>query len=52
MGQHSSPSEWHFYRSVVMWFLPWVVIAGVIGVAVWIGVDALGGGGGEGRVVA
>jgi cytoskeletal protein RodZ len=45
MGQHSSPSEWHFYRSVIVWFLPWVVIAGVIGVAVWIGVDALSGGG-------
>ncbi|MCA1704109.1 MAG: LytR C-terminal domain-containing protein [Actinobacteria bacterium] len=52
MGQHSSPSEWHFYRSVIVWFLPWVVIAGVIGVAVWIGVDALSGGEGSGVVVA
>ncbi|MEA2460689.1 MAG: LytR cell envelope-related transcriptional attenuator [Actinomycetota bacterium] len=52
MGQHSSPSEWHFYRSVIVWFLPWVVIAGVIGVAVWIGVDALSGGEGSTVVVA
>lgn len=52
MGQHSSPSEWHFYRSVIVWFLPWAVIAGVIGVAVWIGVDALSGGNGSKQVVA
>ena len=43
MGRHSSGSDLHFYRSVVAWFLPWLVIAGVIGVAIWIGVDALGG---------
>jgi hypothetical protein len=43
MGRHSSDSEWHFYRSVLAWFLPWIVIAGVIGVAIWIGVDAIGG---------
>jgi hypothetical protein len=52
MGQHSSPSEWHFYRSVIVWFLPWVVIAGVIGVAVWIGVDAIGGDDGRTPIAA
>jgi hypothetical protein len=37
---------------VIVWFLPWAVIAGVIGVAVWIGVDALSGGGDKTVVVA
>jgi hypothetical protein len=37
---------------VIVWFLPWVVIAGVIGVAVWIGVDALSGGDGRDVVAA
>lgn len=41
MGRHSSPDQAPFYRSVVSWSLPWVMIAGVVGVAVWIGVDAV-----------
>jgi cell division septation protein DedD len=44
MGRHSSSQQWPFYRSVVSWFLPWVLIAVVSGTAVWIAVDALGGG--------
>jgi hypothetical protein len=43
MGQHSSPEQWPFYRSVVGWFLPWVMVAGVVGVALWVAVASLGG---------
>ena len=42
MGRHSSPEQWPFYRSVVAWFLPWVLIAAVAGTAVFIAIDALG----------
>lgn len=42
MGRHSSPDRWPFYRSVVGWFLPWVLIAAVAGTAVWIAIDAVG----------
>ena len=41
MGRHSSPDQVPFYRSVASWSLPWVMFAGVIGVVVWIGVDAV-----------
>jgi hypothetical protein len=43
MGRHSSPEQWPFYRSVAGWFLPWVMVAGVIGVALWVAVASLGG---------
>lgn len=43
MGQHSSPEQWPFYRSVAGWFLPWVMVAGVVGVALWVAVASLGG---------
>ena len=42
MGRHSSPNQWPFYRSVAGWFLPWVLIAIVVGVAVWTAVAAVG----------
>jgi cell division septation protein DedD len=42
-GRHSSPDQIHFYKSVVAWFLPWVLIAAVVGTAVWIAVEAVGG---------
>ncbi|MDQ3951403.1 MAG: LytR C-terminal domain-containing protein [Actinomycetota bacterium] len=42
-GRHSSPDQIHFYKSVVAWFLPWVLIAVVVGTAVWIAVEAVGG---------
>lgn len=42
-GRHSSPDQLHFYKSVVAWFLPWVLIAVVVGTAVWIAVEAVGG---------
>ena len=42
-GRHSSPDQVHFYKSVVAWFLPWVLIAVVVGTAVWIAVEAVGG---------
>jgi hypothetical protein len=43
MGRHSSPEQWPFYRSVAGWFLPWVMVAGVVGVALWVAVASLGG---------
>lgn len=52
MGRHSSPEQWPFYRSVAGWFMPWILIAVVAGTAVWIAVDALGGGGLKEPVVA
>jgi hypothetical protein len=42
MGRHSSPEQSSFYRSLLGWFLPWVLVAAVAGVAVWIAVGALG----------
>lgn len=41
MGRHSTREQWPFYRSVLGWFLPWAVVAAIIGAAVWVGVDAL-----------
>jgi hypothetical protein len=43
MGRHSSPEQWPFYRSVAGWFLPWVMVAGVVGVALWVAIASLGG---------
>ncbi|MGI8774574.1 MAG: LytR C-terminal domain-containing protein [Actinomycetota bacterium] len=43
MGQHSSESQWPFYRSLIGWFLPWVLIAGVVAVGVVVAVDTLSG---------
>jgi hypothetical protein len=42
LGRHSSPGQVSYYRSVLAWFLPWVLIAAVAITAVWIAVDALG----------
>lgn len=46
-GRHSSPDQLHFYKSVVAWFLPWVLIAVVVGTAVWIAVEAVSGATGD-----
>jgi hypothetical protein len=43
MGRHSSPEQWPYYRSVAGWFLPWLLVAGVVGVALWVAVASLGG---------
>ncbi len=43
MGRHSAGEQGPFIRSVVGWFLPWLLIAAVVGVAVWLLVNALGG---------
>lgn len=43
MGRHSSTRQAGFYRSVMGWFLPWVIVAGVAITAMWVAVDALGG---------
>lgn len=42
MGKHSSPQQGPFYRSIITWLLPWVLIAAVVVVAVWVAVDAVG----------
>jgi hypothetical protein len=53
MGRHSSHSDFAFYRSVVGWLLPWLLIAAVFATGVWFAVDALGGGGdGEPKVAS
>lgn len=43
MGRHSSESQWPFYRSLIGWFLPWILIAGVVAVGVVVAVDTLSG---------
>lgn len=43
MGRHSSESQWPFYRSLIGWFLPWVLIAGVVAVGVVVAVDVMSG---------
>jgi hypothetical protein len=43
MGRHSNPEQGPFYRSVIGWVIPWLLIAGVVGFAVWIAVDLIGG---------
>ena len=42
-GRHSSHSQFAFYRSVVGWALPWLLIAAVVVTGMWFAVDALGG---------
>ncbi len=41
MGKHSSSEQWPFYRSVIVWFLPWVIIASLLGAAVIFAVNTL-----------
>jgi hypothetical protein len=43
MGRHSSPEQGRFYRSIIGWALPWLMIAAVVLVAVTVAVDAVGG---------
>jgi hypothetical protein len=43
MGRHSNPEQGPFYRSVLGWVLPWILIAAVIGGAVWFAVGVVGG---------
>lgn len=42
MGRHSSSRQWGFYRSLLSWSFPWLVMATVAGIAVWFAVAALG----------
>lgn len=42
MGKHSSLNQGPFYGSLLVWLLPWVLVAGVVGVGVIVAVDALG----------
>ena len=42
VGRHSAGDQTAFYRSAVLWFLPWLLVA-VVGLgALWIALDALG----------
>lgn len=43
MGRHSAGKRGPFYRSLLGWFLPWLLIAVVVAVAVWVLVMTLGG---------
>ncbi|HEU4480829.1 MAG TPA: LytR C-terminal domain-containing protein, partial [Actinomycetota bacterium] len=43
-GRHSSGSQVGFYRSVLGWALPWMVIAAGVAIGVWVAVNALGNG--------
>ena len=43
MGRRSSADLSPFYRSVIAWFLPWALIAGVVAVALVLALDAVGG---------
>lgn len=42
VGRHSAGDQTAFYRSALLWFLPWLIVAVVAIAAVWIAVDALG----------
>lgn len=42
MGRHSSPEQGPFYRSIIAWLLPWLMIAAAVIVAVYIAIDAVG----------
>lgn len=43
MGRHSAGKKGPFYRSLLGWFLPWLLIAAVVAAAVWVLVMTLGG---------
>ena len=45
MGRHSSDSQFGFYRSVLGWALPWLLIAAGVAIGIWVAVNALGTGG-------
>lgn len=47
MGRHSKHEQGPFYRSLLGWLLPWILIALVVGVAIWFVVNAIGGDGVE-----
>ena len=41
-GRHSAGNQLAFYRSAVLWFLPWFLASVVALAALWIAIDALG----------
>lgn len=45
MGRHSNSDQGPFYRSLLGWLLPWLLISLVVGVAIWFLVTAIGGDG-------
>jgi hypothetical protein len=42
MGQHSSPDQGPFYRSVARWLMPWIAAAIVVGIVVWVSAGTFG----------
>jgi LytR cell envelope-related transcriptional attenuator len=40
-GRHSANDQTSFYRSAILWFLPWVVVGVVAIGALWIAIDTL-----------
>lgn len=42
MGKHSHRSQWAFYRSVLGWAFPWLIVSAMVAVGIWLAVDALG----------
>ena len=45
MGRHSSHQQGPYVRSILTWAVPWLVVAIVVGAAVWVAVDTVGGDG-------
>jgi LytR cell envelope-related transcriptional attenuator len=43
LGRHSSGERGSYVRSVLGWILPWVVLAVIVGAAVWFAVGAVSG---------
>jgi hypothetical protein len=42
VGKHSHRSQWAFYRSVLGWAFPWLIVSAMVAVGIWLAVDALG----------
>jgi hypothetical protein len=45
LGRHSSKSGLVYYLSLAAWTLPWIVVASLVGIAIWTSVGVLGGDG-------
>ncbi len=43
MGKHSSDRQWPFYRSLIAWVIPWVLLGTIVIGAAWATVRAIGG---------
>jgi hypothetical protein len=43
VGRHSSSSRWPYVRSVMAYAVPWLLVATIVGLVVWVAVGAVGG---------